>query len=286
MSSERSCTGWATGELAGKLSGISLVDGVATGPLTGGWVSGEVSIAERKGKSFPIYSLEVEVPFEGMVGGKSVKGTARLPDISLEMLDDLEVVFTADDGSDVSAVEAGANAICLAVRQWATGVRKAVSENPAGIPLDPPTQARTPRAAALISSEELMSAGGGGEVDIEEVGHPDDDDLDDEEPFTEEEVNKMYDEARAMLQEAVDDAEVDEQLKELDAELEGRDLQERGRILVDVINYLEQGEEGGEEGEEGGEGEGGRGVGEAYPGQAGLEKLWNEVCPSLSTTPC
>lgn len=85
--------------------------------------------------------------------------------------------------------------------------------------------------------------------------------------------------------------DLEEQLKQLDDELNGRDLQERGRILVDVINYLEEGEEGaeGEEGNEqeqsqprGGGGAGpaqedGPGVDEPYPGEEGLEKLWNEV---------
>ena len=284
---ERTCTGWATDELGRKLSGLALGDGVATSDLSGGWVSGEVSIAERKGKNFPIYSLEVELPFEGTVGGKSVKGTARLPDISIEMLDDLEVVLAADDGSDLSALAMGADALKAAVREWALGVRKAVSDNAAAIPLDPPAQTRTPRAAALISEEEAMSAGGAGELDdadIENIPHPDDEEEgeEDEEPFTEEEVGKMYEEAKAMLMEAVDESEVDEQLKELDAELAGRDVQERGRILVDVINYLERGEEG-EEGEEElgeeeeGDEEGGGGDDEPYPGADGLEKLWNEV---------
>ena len=51
------------------------------------------------------------------------------------------------------------------------------------------------------------------------------------------------------------------------------ELQERGRILVDVINYLES---PGDEGEEGEEGEGGA-ADEPYPGKEGLEQLWNEV---------
>ena len=46
---ERTITGWATGELGRKLSGLQLADGITTQGLAGGWVSGEVSIAERKG---------------------------------------------------------------------------------------------------------------------------------------------------------------------------------------------------------------------------------------------
>ena len=279
---EKTITNWATDQLGDKLTGLHLADGLATQSLAGGWVSGEVSISERKGKSFPIYSLEVEVPFEGTIGGQAVKGTARLPDVSLEMLEDLEVVFTADGGGDVSALETsgGAEAIRAAVREWASGMRKAVSEDVSAVPLDPPAQARTPRAAALISDQEAMSAGGAAELDdadedVEDVPHPDDaEGGEEDEPFTEEEVGKMYEEAKAMLHELIDEAEYEDQLKELNGELDGRDLQERGRILIDVISYLESNE--GEEGEEGAADGGGAGA-EPFPGGEGLEKLWQEV---------
>ena len=125
---EKSITGYATSALTQKLSALSLGDGIST--QDGGWVSGEVTIGERKGKSFPIYSLEVEVPFEGTVDGKPVKGAARLPDVSLEMLDDLEVDF---GGVDLG--EDAAEAVRSAVREWAASVRKAVSENLANLPL-------------------------------------------------------------------------------------------------------------------------------------------------------
>jgi hypothetical protein len=206
--SERTVTGWATQQLAGKLSGLKLADGVATDNLeTGGFVSGEVSISERKGKSFPIYSLELELPFEGTLDGKAVKGTARLPDVSLEMLDDLEVVFSDESGANIDALDASdsGDVIRSAVREWASSVRKSVSDNVANVPLDPPAQARQPRAAALISDEEAMSAGGAANLDdaadIEELPHPDDQGEEEEEPFTEEEVSKMYEEAKVMLKE-------------------------------------------------------------------------------------
>ena len=47
----------------------------------------------------------------------------------------------------------GADVIRGAVRAWATSMRKALSDDPASVPLDPPSQSRTPRAAALISGE-------------------------------------------------------------------------------------------------------------------------------------
>ena len=297
---EKTITGWATQELQSKLSNLTLGDsGASTQSLSSGWVSGEVSITERKGKAIPIYSLEVEVPFEGSVGGVECKGMVHIPDLSLEMLDDLEVQFecATGDGAAVSAAleeSGGADAIRGAVREWATSVRKAVSDNLASVPLDPPSTSRTPRAAALISEEESMSAGGAGELDdgIEEIPHPDDatggeGEGEEEPPFEEEEVVEMYQSAREMLREVVDESEVDAQLKELDGELAGKDLQERGRILVDVLNYLEGGGEE-EEGEEGGEGDpnadpdGGAeddldAEYEPYRGEAELQKLWAEV---------
>ena len=215
---EKSITGYATSALTQKLSDLSLGDGIST--QGGGWVSGEVTIGERKGKSFPIYSLEVEVPFEGTVDGKPVKGAAHLPDVSLEMLDDLEVDF-----GEVALGEDAAEAIRGAVREWASSVRKAVNDNLANLPLDPPATARTPRAAALISEEEAMSAGGSARLDdaddVEDLPHPDDaEEEGEEEPFTEEEVTELYAQAQAMLKEAVEtDQEYDDQMRDLDKEV-------------------------------------------------------------------
>ena len=90
---ERTCTTWATSELSAKLSGLDL-GGVTT--QDGGWVSGEVSVSEKKGKSIPVYQLECELPLSG-------GGTMRLPDVSIEMLDDLEVEF---DGASIDAAGA------------------------------------------------------------------------------------------------------------------------------------------------------------------------------------
>ena len=92
MSAERTITGWAGELLDEKLAGLTLCDGVTTGSaLDGGFMSGEVTIGERKGKSYPIYSLEVEVPWTGTIDGKECSGKVHLPDVSLEMLEDLEV---------------------------------------------------------------------------------------------------------------------------------------------------------------------------------------------------
>jgi hypothetical protein len=55
-----------------------------------------------------------------------------------------------------------------------------------------------------------------------------------------------------------------------------QDLQEQGRMLMDVMDYLqnppEEGEEGADPGEEGAEGDD-----PPYPGEEGLQELWKEV---------
>ena len=53
---------------------------------------------------------------------------------------------------------------------------------------------------------------------------------------------------------------------ELDAELAGRDVQERGRVLVDVLEYLRNPQEAPEEGEEEEEGDAQNGADDLDPG--------------------
>ena len=218
---ERTITGYATSALKEKLRGLNLGSGLVVEDNLSSWVSGEVSIGDRKGKFYPIYSLEVEVPFSGTVNGALVKGSVHLPDLSLEMLDDLEVDLDVTEGSAADSVkEAAAEKVREAVRSWANSVRKAVGESLESLPLDLPSQARTPRAAALISEEESMSAAGAAELDdaaIEELPHPDDlrEAVEEEEPFTEEEVQQLYDDARQALSETVDGADLEGQYAEL-----------------------------------------------------------------------
>ena len=71
---------------------------------------------------------------------------------------------------------------------------------------------------------------------------------------------------------------------ELDAELAGRDVQERGRVLVDVLEYLRNPQEAPEEGEEEGEEEEGDAQNGAddldpgdYPGPDALRQLLQQV---------
>jgi len=287
----RTITEWATNQLADKLNGLELCEGVSTSWESGGIMRGEVTLGERKGKCFPVYTLEVELPFSGESEGAQVSGMIVLPDVSLEMIDDLEIdVQPGDDAPLPAATETalasgGATAVQTAVREWAAAVRKAVAENPSAIPLDPPTQMQQPRAAALISQEEAMSAAGAAALDdaqadedLEDV--PRDDGAEDREPFTQEEVEKYLSEVRMIIEESFrdEDGYGAQQIAELESELEGKDLQEQGRILEDVLEYLNNpdAEEAGDEGQmyEGEEGEVDYPL---YEGEEALHELWKEV---------
>ena len=83
---------YAIDALGARLTDLGLVDlgeegSIRVAPLGEGWVRGDVSVSERKGKCFPVYSLELEVPWSGL----GCTGLLALPDVCLELLDDLEV---------------------------------------------------------------------------------------------------------------------------------------------------------------------------------------------------
>ena len=152
--SEKHITGFATGELGSRLAGLSTEDGsVALGPGAEGWVTGDVTIGERKGKSFAIYSLEVELPWSGPSGS----GTVVLPDVSPETLGDLEVQVLGDALPDAARAALVAS-VQRVLTGWSSALGKAVRDGFDDAMLDPPSSARQPRAAALISDEESMSA--------------------------------------------------------------------------------------------------------------------------------
>lgn len=61
-------TGYATEQLASRVEDLVLGEGLqvsALGGLSGEvtWVRGDVSIGVRKGKHFPVYALELELPW-------------------------------------------------------------------------------------------------------------------------------------------------------------------------------------------------------------------------------
>ena len=132
----RCITGWATEQLASKLDRLELAEGIHSDWSSGGWVSGEVTIGERKGKNYPVYSLEVELPWSAVdsaaVPAVACTGKMRLMDVSLEMLDDLDVEVETTSGHltpelHASLAAAGVDVVQRAVREWASTIRKAVA---------------------------------------------------------------------------------------------------------------------------------------------------------------
>jgi hypothetical protein len=277
-------TCWATQQLADALDALELCDGVSTELTEAARISGDVSVGDRKGKLFPVYSLDVELPWSGMVDGVRCSGVLSLPDVSLEMLDDLEVSISIFEGSPPAELHtSGVSVVQAAVRSWAAAVRKAVAENAAS--WDPPTQTRQPRAAALISEEEAMSAGGSRELDEAIEDGEEGEEGEEEPPFTEDEVEELFAAVLEAFDENFSPEDSAQQKAQLEGELADKDLQERGRVLDEVMDFLQnelQNGEGGN-GEEGEESEGGaqgnapkRAV-EPYRGTHALEELWNEV---------
>lgn len=66
-------------------------------------MTGEVTVQSRKQKKFPLYELEITLKWEGQLwdaDGKVVteaKGKIKIPDLSEETWDDLEMTVTCDD---------------------------------------------------------------------------------------------------------------------------------------------------------------------------------------------
>ena len=160
-------TGYATEQLASRVEGVVLGGGLQVGALAAGWVRGDVSINERKGKHFPVYALEIELPWSG----HGCSGLLVLPDVCLELLADVEVeVHTTQGTLPAEAAEtlqtSGAAAVRAAVQAWGHALARTVREDSTrlAVPVDPPTEAQAPRAA-LISEEEAMSACGAAALD-------------------------------------------------------------------------------------------------------------------------
>jgi len=157
---------------------------------------------------------------------------------------------------------------------------------------DPPAIRSASCAPATLDEPSNRSS----EEEIEDVPRADGEE-EEEPPFTEDEVLQMHDEIRELaVGMYTDKTELDNFLGELDSELkENGDLQERGHILLDVLEYLQNpddGEEGDEVGDydEGDEdsapsqpGPAGGGAAddgdelEPYPGEEGLQELWKEL---------
>ena len=88
-------TGYATEDLASRVEGLVLGEGLQVSALAAGWVRGDVSISKRKGKHFPVYALDLELPWSG----HGCSGLLVLPDVCLELLADVEVDVQTTEGS-------------------------------------------------------------------------------------------------------------------------------------------------------------------------------------------
>jgi len=68
--------------------------------------SGDVTVQSRKQKKFPLYELEIVLKWEGQLldaeGGTKLeaKGKVKIPDLSEETYDDLEMTVTVEDETD------------------------------------------------------------------------------------------------------------------------------------------------------------------------------------------
>ena len=116
--------------------------------------SGEASVNNRKGRTFLIYELEMKLKWEGELRdleGKvleSGKGSYRLPDVSAESLDDLEVEFeTKSRGSALSEAmrTQGARCIKAAVQKCIRQLQDEVTANAAA---EKPPAASLPAGSA------------------------------------------------------------------------------------------------------------------------------------------
>ena len=105
--SETNLTQWSKEQLTEGLVGIvAMEEGSAKG-----WckitaldkMSGDVTVQSRKQKKFPLYELEIKLKWEGQLwddSGKVVteaKGHIKIPDLSEETYDDLEMTVICDD---------------------------------------------------------------------------------------------------------------------------------------------------------------------------------------------
>ena len=103
--SEKDLSGWSKAQLTELLGGISLRDDARGSCKVCGLekMTGEVTVQSRKKKKFPLYELELTIKWEGQLwdeAGKTTadaKGTIKVPDLSEETYDDLEMSIVCDD---------------------------------------------------------------------------------------------------------------------------------------------------------------------------------------------
>jgi activator of HSP90 ATPase len=141
--SEKNLTPWSEERLRELLVGISAFEeGSKKGKCTIDkldHMNGEVTVQSRKQKKFPLYELEIKLNWSGEVWdaeGKVVteaKGSIKIPDLSEETWDDLEMTVVCDD--ETSAMKPLKEAMrtegCKRVREqcmlWVKELRESVA---------------------------------------------------------------------------------------------------------------------------------------------------------------
>lgn len=169
--SEKSLTAWSKERLTELLTGVVALDeGEAKG-----WCkvteidkfSGDVTVQSRKQKKFPLYELEITLKWEGQLwdeAGKvkvDAKGKIKIPDLSEETYDDLEMTVACDDESAAKRPlkEAmrlkGAKRIREACALWVAEVKKNVynGDEAAMVSKRPPPSERVNNQYVVSGSE-------------------------------------------------------------------------------------------------------------------------------------
>ncbi|EOD16373.1 hypothetical protein EMIHUDRAFT_436574 [Emiliania huxleyi CCMP1516] len=106
--SETSYTEWAREKLGARFEGVAIGDGTRSAGklLSLETMKGDVTVQSRKQKRFPLYELELTIRWEGQLfdasGGTAVeaKGRIKVPDLSEETYDDLEMTVLCDEETD------------------------------------------------------------------------------------------------------------------------------------------------------------------------------------------
>jgi len=106
--SETSYTEWAREKLGARFEGVAIGDGTRSAGklLSLETMKGDVTVQSRKQKRFPLYELELTIRWEGQLfdasGGTAVEGKGRIkvPDLSEETHDDLEMTVLCEEETD------------------------------------------------------------------------------------------------------------------------------------------------------------------------------------------
>ena len=140
--SEKNLTPWSKEQLTERLVGIVGMDERSSN----GWckitaldkMHGEVTVQSRKQKKFPLYELELTLIWEGQLfdaEGKvttEAKGKIKIPDLSEETYDDLEMTVACDDETDAmrplkeAMRKVGCKRVREACMEWVKTLRESV----------------------------------------------------------------------------------------------------------------------------------------------------------------